>query len=136
MALVRAALGRLALVALGVLSALLVLEAALQLGAVWTGRTAAWPAVPAWLGARRTVCLGDSNTYGLWVGRESAYPKLLEQRWNAAGSERLQVANLGYPGNNSSRLRNRIREVLREYRPELVTIMIGANDLWTLPEPL
>ncbi len=133
---IRAGLGYFALIAFGVVSALLILESALQLGALWTGRTDAWRAFPSWLGARRVVCTGDSNTYGLWVGPEHAYPRLLEERWNATGGDRLEVANLGHPGNNSSQLRNRIDAVLRELRPDVVTILVGANDLWTLPEPV
>jgi lysophospholipase L1-like esterase len=50
-------------------------------------------------GAARVVCLGDSNTYGLYVHREEAYPAILQKLWTD-GSERADpaVINLGHPG--------------------------------------
>ena len=128
---------RLALVVLGVVLALLLLEAALQIGAFcvelaghhgnagWTTRNV------------RVLCLGDSNTYGIWLDGSEAYPAVLQKLWNDSHPARpIEVLNLGVPGNNSSRLRNALPKLLRRYRPDLVTIMLGANDWWTVPEPL
>ena len=64
--------GRVALVAGGFVLGLLLLEAALQVGAFVvhaTGREL--PA--AWVSGRfRVLCIGDSNTYGLWLDRSDA----------------------------------------------------------------
>src|SRR5262245_60615822 len=126
---------RLLLVMGGVVVGLVLLEAHLQLVAAFNGRAGPIPE-PGSSGNRRVVCLGDSNTYGIWVGKPAAYPQVLERLWNAApGGQRLEVANLGYPGNNSSLLLSRFGEILHRYRPDAVTIMVGVNDFWTLPEP-
>src|SRR5262249_49751859 len=90
------------------------------------------------LGHRRIVTIGDSNTYGVWLtDRSQAYPSVLEELWNATpGAPPLEVINLGYPGTNSSVARNILREALVELRPDLVTVMIGTNDWWTVVVPL
>jgi lysophospholipase L1-like esterase len=87
-------------------------------------------------GGSRVVCIGDSNTFGLWVGREAAYPRVLERLWNTRQrAAPIEVINLGAPGMNSSVVRARIREVLRSYTPDLVLVLIGVNDFWTAPMP-
>jgi len=77
------------------------------------------------------LSLGDSNTFGLYVGKVRAYPQLLETRWNAHADRRpINVVNAGYPGNTSWSIRGQLGDLLAAYRPEVVTIMIGANDAW------
>lgn len=133
----RAAGRRLALVVLGVGLAIVVLEVALQLGALalWTtGR----PTPLSWLGGRRRVlCLGDSNTYGLRLAnRGDAYPQQVERLWNAVPERApIEVLNLGYPGTNSSKLIHDLPRMLETLRPDIVIIMVGANDYWTAPVP-
>lgn len=92
-----------------------------------------------WLtGRRRVLCLGDSSTYGLYMrDRANAYPQQLEKLWNASGTlPRIEVLNAGYPGMNSSRLRQNLRPMLEAVRPDVVIVMIGANDYWTLRVPI
>jgi len=124
---------RVALIALGIGLALGALEAALQLGALALSLTTAQtPAV--WMtGRRRILCVGDSNTYGLYLrDRALAYPQQLERLWNAPGaSPQVEVLNLGYPGTNSSRLRRDLPRMLQTLRPDVVVIMVGSNDYWT-----
>src|SRR5512144_616867 len=65
-----------------------------------------------WLpGKRRVLCLGDSSTYGLYMpDHANAYPQQLETLWNAIGLQpQIEVLNAGYPGMNSSRLRQNFR---------------------------
>jgi lysophospholipase L1-like esterase len=133
----RAALSRVGLVALGLALALLVGEGLLQAGAAvvrWTGREA-----PAALsgGKRRIVCLGDSNTYGIYVERDQPYPQTLEKLIAEPDGSLppTEVLNLGFPGNNSSKIRHALPRILRELRPDIVTLMVGTNDWWTEPEP-
>jgi len=113
---------------------LVVLEALLQLGAlaVWaTGREAPEDFES---GTRRVLCLGDSNTYGFYVDRQMAYPQQLETLWREAGREPpIDVMNLGFPGLNSSRLLQQYSELLDKLAPDVVIIMIGVNDFWTMP---
>lgn len=87
-------------------------------------------------GKWRMLCLGDSNTYGVYVDRSEAYPVVFERPWNASrsGSDAaVEVFNLGYPGTNSSKLAQDFLRMLFTFQPDVVTVMIGANDLRTIP---
>lgn len=129
---------RLALVPIGVLLGLLVLELGLQ-GAAWIVQKRARSELPtSWVtGHLRILCLGDSNTYGVVVPRDKTWPKQLETLWNESGrSPRIEVLNLGFPGTNSSRVVRDFPRLLEILRPDLTLIMIGVNDFWTVPFPL
>src|SRR5215470_8498280 len=131
----RAILSRVILVMFGLCLALVILEATLQIGAVFVGRQLAQQS--SWLGQWRMLCLGDSNTYGLWVEHSQAYPTVFEKLWNANpanATRQVQVFNLGYPGTNSSKVLKDFRRMLWTFRPDVVTVMIGGNDPWTVPE--
>jgi lysophospholipase L1-like esterase len=126
---------RLALIALGAVLGLCVLEVGLQLAALAV-RLSGEQLQTTWVtGRKRILCLGDSNTYGLYLAdRAEAYPQQLERLWNASvDSPRVEVLNLGYPGTNSSRLRRDLPRMLETFRPDVVIIMVGSNDYWTAP---
>ena len=128
-------LKRLALVPLGVALGLLALEALLQVAALAV-HLGGGPTPAAWLtGNRRVLCLGDSNTYGLYLpDRAQAYPQTFEALWNErVASPRIEVLNLGYPGTNSSRLRRDLPRMLEAFAPDVVILMVGSNDYWTAP---
>jgi lysophospholipase L1-like esterase len=134
--LTREFVARIGLGLLGILLALVLIEVLLRAGAAYVagGRANAKLAHD---GARRVVCLGDSNTYGLYVNGEEAYPALLQRDWNEVTPSRpIEVLNLGMPGNNSSRIRNALPRLLATYRPDVITVMVGVNDWWTVPEPV
>ncbi len=87
-------------------------------------------------GKRRILCLGDANTFGLYLGRSDAYPEQLEAIWNAAPENpKVEVLNLSYPGANSSWLLRDFPRMLETFRPDLVIVLIGATDHWTVPLP-
>jgi lysophospholipase L1-like esterase len=122
----------------GLLAGLVLLELVLQAGALYVRSTRGTVASSSWIpGRRRVVALGDSNTYGLYLGtRSNAYPAVLERLWNEAPSTMpIEVLNLGFPGTNSSRIVNALPEILATLHPDVVTLMVGGNDLWTVPEP-
>lgn len=129
---------RLALVPFGVLLGVLVLEGGLQLGAFWIKRTKRSELPVAWVtGNLRVLCLGDSNTYGLWLERSEAYPQQLEAQWNERiEAPKLEVLNLGFPGTNSSRLVRDLPRLLETFEPDIVILLVGVNDFWTIPFPL
>ena len=87
---------------------------------------------------RRVLSTGDSNTYGIYLkGAARPYPAVFERLWNARHPDRpVEVVNVAYPGTNSSRLRNALPRFLAAVKPNVVTIMAGANDAWTEPESL
>jgi len=129
---------RLALVPLGILLGLLMLEGGLQIGAFFMKRSKQGELPVAWVtGNLRVLCLGDSNTYGLWLPREDAYPQQLEALWNErVASPKLEVVNLGFPGTNSSRLVRDLPRLLETFDPDILILLVGVNDFWTLPFPI
>jgi lysophospholipase L1-like esterase len=134
---VRELAARLGLALLGVLIALVLIELVLRAGAAYVATAGRLAPKAGHDGGRRVLCLGDSNTYGLYVNGEDAYPALLQRDWNEATPSRpIEVLNLGMPGNNSSRVRNALPRLLATHRPALVTLMVGVNDWWTVPEPV
>jgi lysophospholipase L1-like esterase len=120
--------------ALGTVAALVLAELVLQAGALVV-RGSSGPGEDAWLtGNRRVLCLGDSNTRGLFVKREESYPKQLEQLWNAAHEDApIEVLNVSWSGVSSSRLLHELPRLLQVFDPELVIVLIGNNDYWTEP---
>jgi lysophospholipase L1-like esterase len=80
-------------------------------------------------GVYRIIALGDSCTFatGFW---QIGYPSMLQQVLNDRGSSRrFEVINAGIEGYNSTFALARIREELLRYRPHLMIIYIGWNDL-------
>ncbi len=133
----RAIFGRLALLALGVVGTVVLLELALQAGAVVVAATGRDRPETWTTDHQRILCLGDSNTYGIWVKPFEAYPAQLETVWNErVGSPKVEVVNLGYPGTNSSRVARDLPRMIRTFEPDTVIVMIGVNDFWTVPVPV
>jgi lysophospholipase L1-like esterase len=80
-------------------------------------------------GVYRIIAVGDSCTFttGVW---NVAYPALLESLLNStAQSRRYEVINAGIEGYNSDFALDRIKNEIIGYRPNLVTIYVGWNDL-------
>lgn len=80
-------------------------------------------------GTTRIIAVGDSCTFtlGLW---EMAYPSVAQGLLNkrAPGRE-FEYINAGIEGYNSTFALARIREEILRYKPHIVTIYIGWNDL-------
>lgn len=114
---------------------LLVLEIALQLGALLV-RDQVRQVQEQWLSSNtRILALGDSNTFGFYLAASDAWPAQLERSWNAQHHDKpVEVLNLGYPGTNSFRVRDNLPRLLDKLSPDLVLIMVGFNDFWTPPE--
>jgi len=82
----------------------------------------------------RVVAMGDSNTYGLYLKAEEAYPAVLQSEWNQHHPDnKIEVINLGFPGTNSSRVLKSMPDVIKTFSPDIITVMIGANDFWEAP---
>jgi lysophospholipase L1-like esterase len=125
---------RLALVLGSLVVTLALLEGFLQIGA-WAMHASEREAPEDFeSGTLSVLCLGDSNTYGFYVDRAEAYPQRLEALWREHGYEPpIDVMNLGFPGLNSSRLLLQYPELVERLAPDLIIIMIGVNDFWTVP---
>jgi hypothetical protein len=130
----RPVLQRLLLILFGFAAMLAAAEVCLQLGGIYVEATGRRNALTWLTGNLRLLSMGDSNTYGLQVSREDAYPQVVERLWNEdAELPRIEVMNLGWPGTNSSELRRHYERWLTIFRPDVVTVMIGANDSWSIP---
>jgi lysophospholipase L1-like esterase len=115
-----------------VLLAVILLEGALQVAAFFV-KEQAWRAKASWVtGGMRILALGDSNTYGLYLDKEEAYPAQLEKLWNETNPDKpIEIINVGYPGTNSFRLRANLPELIDTFQPDMALVLIGFNDFWT-----
>jgi lysophospholipase L1-like esterase len=129
--------GRLALALLGLVLSVPVLELFLQVGAAINRHTLGPRMSEGLVGYRRLLAMGDSNTFGLGVRREQSYPSVLERLWNRSHHTpgRLQVLNAGYPGMTSPSILSTLPRFIRAFRPDIILVMVGANDGWTAIEP-
>ncbi|MBP5997414.1 MAG: arylesterase [Azonexus sp.] len=83
-------------------------------------------AAPA-LAARTILVMGDSLSAGYGIRPEQAWPSLLGKR---LAEKRLDysVANLSISGETTAGGRARLPEALRQHKPAVVVIALGAND--------
>lgn len=80
-------------------------------------------------GVYRIMAVGDSCTFATGAWR-IGYPSILERSLNdTSASRRFEVINAGIEGYNSGFALDRIRRELIRYRPRLVIIYVGWNDL-------
>lgn len=81
----------------------------------------------------RVLAVGDSHTYGLYLGADETYPAQLQSLWQAAASQQrdLEIINVGFPGTNSSRVLSNMDNLLSTFKPDVVVLLVGINDYWT-----
>jgi len=82
-------------------------------------------------GERRIVCIGDSNTYGIYLKPEQSYPAQLQGFLDRVPGNPWRVINLGFPGQNSAQVRGRLAENLALYRAEILIVLVGVNNSWS-----
>ena len=88
-----------------------------------TARASAWAASP----VQRIVVLGDSLSaaYGLQAG--SGWVDLLRSRLETH-SPAYQVVNASISGETTAGGRSRLEVALRQFKPKVVVLALGAND--------
>lgn len=108
-------------------------EITLQLVALalpaWTSRSDAGVA-----GDVTILCVGDSHTFGAPLPAEESYPAQLQALLDAQEPGRFRVVNLGVPGMNSAMMASRLDANLAKYRPDLLILWAGANNIWNEKE--
>ena len=73
------------------------------------------------------VAVGDSITAGLGVDETFAYPALIQKKLAADGYF-FKVVNAGISGETSSGTLSRVNWVISSLKPDMVILVIGAND--------
>jgi acyl-CoA thioesterase I len=74
----------------------------------------------------KIVVLGDSLTSGRGIGKDAAYPAILQERLEDDGYA-YEVVNAGISGDTTARALRRYREALEE-DVEILILALGAND--------
>jgi acyl-CoA thioesterase I len=95
-----------------------------MLGALWVLATVAAVTCPA---DAQLVCLGASNTRGMGVTNEAAYPAQLEAMLRAKGY-RGHVVNAGISGDTTAGMLARLDSVI-SHDTRVVILQPGGNDL-------
>lgn len=123
----RAVAGQAGLLLLGTLLALVVLELALGALSLFFGPRS--QALPAGSGAV-VLTVGDSHTFGVYHPPEESYPGRLQVHLDARAADAYRVVNRGLPGMNSSQVATRTPGWAERYRPRVVVVCVGINNLW------
>jgi lysophospholipase L1-like esterase len=82
----------------------------------------------------RILCVGDSNTFGVFVEPDESYPALLAKLLEAELGRPVKTINVGHPGKNTAAMRNDLPEQLELHRPDIVILLGGANNNWNALE--
>ena len=81
-------------------------------------------------GTFRVICLGNSCTFGWRVKSEETYPKQLEKLLNTdLDYKKYEVINAAVTGYSSFQGKRFLREQVLKYKPDIITICYGWNDL-------
>ena len=79
------------------------------------------------LAARTILVMGDSLSAGYGIRPDQAWPSLLAARLTEKRLD-YSVANLSISGETTAGGRARLPEALRQHKPAIVVIALGAND--------
>lgn len=76
------------------------------------------------------LVLGDSLSAGYGIRQEEAWPALLAENLNSPSTSRgpHRVINASISGETTAGGLSRIGDLLRQHRPDIVLIELGAND--------
>jgi lysophospholipase L1-like esterase len=108
---------------LGLLLAPLLIELALQLAALFVSGDRAGDDAQALV-----LCQGDSNTFGLNLTAEQAYPKQLEALLRERGHPGARVINRGVPGKPTWVVDQELQSDIERFAPRAIVVMCGLNN--------
>jgi lysophospholipase L1-like esterase len=79
----------------------------------------------------RIITMGDSVTFGI-TPESCPYPAQLQGLLNKKFPNKLEVINVGVEGYSSENVLNRFKYDIIQYNPDIVTIYVGWNDLYSI----
>ncbi|MDD5115936.1 MAG: SGNH/GDSL hydrolase family protein [Candidatus Omnitrophica bacterium] len=119
---------------IGLLSAILLLEAGLRLGGFLYQRgrgSSAWNPDFSLPESRTILCLGNSWTEGGGAPAGQSYPDDLQHLFdNELGKEKVVVINGGFGNENTAELLDKLESTIKRIRPELIILQTGQANLW------
>jgi acyl-CoA thioesterase-1 len=83
--------------------------------------------LPAMAAEKTILVFGDSLSAGYGLARNESWPALLGQQLREKGSA-YQVANASISGETTAGGRSRFDAALKQFRPQIVILALGAND--------
>lgn len=78
-------------------------------------------------GVLRVAVVGDSYVHGSFVDPGQGFPEVIERQLNAAGV-RAEVLRFGMDGAPLSQYLHMLRREVRQYRPDVVVVLMIHND--------
>ena len=84
--------------------------------------------IPKPAGVRRMVCLGDSFTWGSAVLFEDTWPQRIERQLSRERDERWEAVNLGEEGLNTAQESSKLAAEGFAYEPDVVVLAFVLND--------
>ncbi len=113
----------------------LVLEAALQIASLLAPLIDPAAGTATTPGTARILLVGDSHAAGAGAAADQRLSDHLERMLAARHPGwTFEVVNLGRAGVNSAWVANRLESNVIAYRPQLVIVWVGVNDLWNMLE--
>ena len=76
----------------------------------------------------RYVAIGDSYTVATGIDEKDSWPSQLTQKLNTAGIEINLIEILGMRGATSQQTLNEAIPLLKNLKPEFISLLIGVND--------
>lgn len=81
-------------------------------------------------GVFRIICMGDSSTFGSYIGANNTYPMILQKLLNSRqnSSQHYEVINAGIPGYGTYQGMLYLQKKIISWQPDLVTVYLGHNQ--------
>ena len=76
----------------------------------------------------RYVAIGDSYTVATGIEEKDSWPSQLTQKLKSAGIKINLIEILGMGGATSQQTLNEVMPLLKNLKPEFITLLIGVND--------
>jgi lysophospholipase L1-like esterase len=81
------------------------------------------------LAAFKVLVLGDSQTFGLFVGSNDIWTNVAEKILNAGAARKVQLLNNGIPGSTVSDHLAYLNEKGARLSPDMVLLVVNSNDV-------